>query len=148
MAPAPFIENLLSRWRSGNSPFEDDPHALGRWGERTAARHLRKLRYKILYRNFRAPHGGEVDLVCRHKPTSTLVFTEVKTRMDEKFMRPFDAVNAKKRRLIIRGALTWLKMLDYPDVRFRFDVVEIIVKPTLQCRIIESAFHLPDEYVL
>ncbi|MEO8205610.1 MAG: YraN family protein [Chthoniobacterales bacterium] len=139
----------MSRWRNGNSISpEADPHALGRWGEDKAARHLKSQGYKILYRNYRAPHGGEVDIVCRHKPTSTLVFTEVKTRMNEEFGRPFDAVNEKKRRLIIRGALTWLKMLDYPDIRFRFDVVEIIVQPEFECRIIEDAFHLPDEYIV
>ncbi|MEO6846790.1 MAG: YraN family protein [Chthoniobacterales bacterium] len=139
----------MSQWRNGSSIlFEDDPQALGRWGEKRAERHLRANRYKILYRNFRGPHGGEVDIVCRHKTTNTLAFVEVKTRRNEDYGRPFDAVNEKKRRLIIRGALVWLKMLNNPDILFRFDVVEVIVEPTLECRIIEDAFHLPDDYTI
>ncbi len=49
-------------------------------GERLAEKYLRRHGYKILYRNFRAPGGGEVDLVCRDIAENTLVFVEVKTR--------------------------------------------------------------------
>ncbi|MEI6034479.1 MAG: YraN family protein [Verrucomicrobiae bacterium] len=117
---------------------------LGREGEDAAARHLRRNGYKILRRNFRAPHGGEVDLVCRH--ADDLVFVEVKTRSGENFGRPIEAVNAKKRRLIIRGAMKWLRLLDMPDITFRFDVVEVVTFPDVEIRIIENAFQLPDSY--
>ncbi|MFA7342692.1 MAG: YraN family protein [Terrimicrobiaceae bacterium] len=121
------------------------PHLrLGREGEGIAARHLRACGYKILRKNFRAPRGGEVDLVCRHG--RELVFVEVKTRSSEEFGRPSDAVGQKKRRLIIRGAMKWLRMLDMPDVTFRFDVVEVLTAPPGEVRIIENAFQLPDDY--
>jgi putative endonuclease len=145
MALVRFIAEATRRWRRPNS--SDAPHiALGRRGEDLAARHLKKAGYKILKRNFRAPHGGEVDLVCRDTRHNELVFVEVKTRSTEEFGRPFDAVDAKKRRLIIRGAMTWLRMLDMPDITFRFDVVEVIDSEPPGIRVIENAFQLPDPY--
>jgi putative endonuclease len=124
----------------------DAPHlALGRAGEELAANYLRNNGHKILYRNFRAPHGGEVDIVCRDKRHNELVFVEVKTRSSENFGRPLDAVDPQKRRLILRGGMTWLKMLDMPDVVFRFDVVEVVM-PQAIIRHIENAFGLPENY--
>ena len=108
--------------RSTSPPSVSEGHlALGRWGEREAALHLRSLGWKILRRNFRAPHGGEVDLVCRDR--DTLVFAEVKTRRSEELGRPLDAVDQKKQDLIRRGALHWLRLLGMPDLTFRFDVI-------------------------
>ena len=91
-----------------------------------AARFLRSHGYKILYRNFRAHRGGEVDVVCRDG--DTLVFVEVKTRTSELFGRPADAVNKAKQELITRGAMAWLRMLDRPGILFRFDIVEVVVE--------------------
>ena len=116
--------------------------ALGRWGEDRAARHLKKLGWKVLRRNFRAPGGGEVDLVCRDR--DTLVFAEVKTRRSEEMGRPLDAVDGKKQRLIRQGALYWLRLLDMPDITFRFDVIEVLASDPVEIRVIESAFTLPD----
>jgi len=117
---------------------------LGREGEKLAARHLRRNGYKILYRNFRGHGAGEIDIVCRHG--ETLVFVEVKTRGSEDFGPPFDAVDKKKRRRIVRGAMAWLRMLDMPDITFRFDVVEVIAGNPPEIRIIENAFSLPSNY--
>jgi len=108
---------------------------------------LRRQGYKILYRNFRARHGGEVDIICRDK--DTLVFVEVKTRRSEQFGRPAEAVNIAKRKLISRGALAWLQLLDNPDIRARFDVVEIILAENEQPRfeLIRDAFTLSAPYI-
>jgi putative endonuclease len=128
-------------------PSRKPPHlALGQEGEKLAVRYLQKNGHKILLRNFRAPHGGEVDIVCRDKRHDELVFVEVKTRTSENFGRPFDAVDRKKRRLILRGAMTWLRMLDMPDVVFRFDVVEVVMSSPTSVRHIENAFCMPDNY--
>jgi hypothetical protein len=71
-----FIGALFSRMitRSSTSNPEDPRHRLGREGERLAAKYLRKNRYRILYRNFRPKHGGEVDLVCRDRAENILAF--------------------------------------------------------------------------
>jgi len=129
--------------RSTRPPSVSEGHlALGRWGEENAARHLKRLGWKVLRRNFRAPGGGEVDLVCRHG--DTLVFAEVKTRRSEEMGRPLDAVDKEKQRLIRQGALHWLRLLDMPDITFRFDVIEVVATNPVEIRIIESAFTLPD----
>jgi putative endonuclease len=141
------VLRLAERIRAALFPPPEPPHlALGRAGEKLAAKYLRGNGHKILYRNFRPPHGGEVDIICRDKRQNELVFVEVKTRSSEDFGRPLDAVNRKKRRLILRGAMTWLKMLDMPEIVFRFDVVEVVVHGPVAIRHIENAFGLPEDY--
>jgi putative endonuclease len=103
-----------------------DKDAVGREGERLAARWLGLHgECSVLSRNFRAGDGGEVDIVCRHG--DTLVFAEVKTRTSDLFGRPAAAVTAEKRELIVRGAREWLRLLDKPQVPFRFDIIEVIL---------------------
>lgn len=58
---------------------------------------------------------------------STLAFVEVKTRTSEQFGRPLDSVGDKKKKLMQRGANGWLQLLGTRDLRWRFDVVEIIL---------------------
>src|SRR5437867_928791 len=139
------IAGLFSRFGNPSSP-SDPRHSLGRRGERLAEKFLRKRGYRILHRNFRAKGGGEVDLVLRDIPESTLVFAEVKTRTSDEFGRPAEAVNREKVELIARGARAWLRLLDRPEVNFRFDIVEVVIgdgEPRIN--IIRSAFILPEE---
>ena len=106
---------------------------------------MRRIGYKVLYRNYRAPKGGEVDLVCRDG--DTLVFAEVKTRSSETFGTPAEAVTSPKQRLIARGALAWLKLLGNPDIPIRFDVVEVRMKAgKAEISVIRNAFTLPEPY--
>ena len=87
-----------------------------------------------------------MDIVCRDG--DTLVFVEVKTRSGTFFGRPAAAVGLDKQQLIARGALVWLRMLDHPDVLFRFDILEIVVeqgKP--EFNLIRNAFTLGDSYI-
>jgi putative endonuclease len=149
MGLARFIAALFfpSSRPSADSGVNAD-HWLGREGERLAARYLQRQKYRILYRNFRAPHGGEVDLVCRDKTCDTLVFVEVKTRRSLAFGAPGEAVTRDKQKLIARGALAWLRLLDHPDILFRFDIVEILFdgdKPSFH--LIKDAFKLPEPYI-
>ena len=85
--------------------------------------------------------------MCRDN--DTLVFIEVKTRTREDFGRPLEAVDRAKKKRISRGALAWLRMLDNPDILFRFDVVEVIVvdgaKPRVE--LIKNAFPLSKPYL-
>ena len=119
----------------------------GARGERLARRHLRRNGYRVLFRNFRGRTGGEIDLVCRDH--DTLVFVEVKTRTRQDFGRPIAAVDRQKQKRIARGGLAWLRMLDNPDILFRFDVVEVVLlensKPRIE--IIKNAFRLPAPYI-
>ncbi len=151
MALVRFIAAVLSRlrnfsYRSKNSG-ENQAQKLGKRGERIAARYLRQNGYRILYRNFRAKRGGEVDLVCRDKREAMLVFVEVKTRSDVEFGEPSLAVTREKQLLIERGAYAWLRMLDNPDIFFRFDVVEIVMRNEIpEVNLIKNAFDIPDSF--
>lgn len=152
MVPVPNTASALLRWISPDLIFDlldrlppdaSKGHlALGRWGERRAARYVRRRGWKILRCNFRAPGGGEVDLVCRDG--DVLVFAEVKTRRSEEMGRPMDAVDKQKERLIRQGALYWLRLLEMPDITFRFDIIEVIAAHPVEIRVIESAFTLPE----
>lgn len=116
---------------------------VGSTGERLAAKALWRAGCSVIYRNFQPRNGGEIDLVCRDG--EILVFVEVKTRTSERFGRPGDAVDRGKRNLIVKGANAWLRALDYPEVLYRFDVVEVVLlegeKPDI--RLIREAFPNP-----
>ncbi len=100
----------------------------------------------MLYRNFRAARGGEIDLVCRDG--NTLVFVEVKTRTSIAFGAPGEAVTSRKQRLIERGAMAWMKMLGNPaDILFRFDIVEVLVSERkAEVNVIANAFQQSPHY--
>jgi len=146
MVLARFIEKVSRRLRRRNSG-EAAHITLGRRGEAIAAKFLRRNGHSILYKNFRAPEGGEVDIVCRDKRHGELVFVEVKTRTSENFGAPAEAVDRKKRRLILRGAMKWLRMLDFPSITYRFDIIEVVIGPPLQVRQIENAFEIPHNFL-
>ncbi len=116
----------------------------GLLGELLAARHLQEKGRKILRRNHRGPHRGEVDIVARHG--DVLTFVEVKTRTSSAFGRPADAVTADKQRLIQRGALDWLRLLGNPRIAIRFDIAEVLLidGEVPRINLIENAFTLPD----
>jgi putative endonuclease len=142
-----FIADLSNRWRSRSSSSPPPHLRLGKRGENLACQFLRKNGYKILYRNFRGRTGGEIDVVCRDR--DTLVFVEVKTRTGEDFGRPFEAIDRDQRKRISRGGLAWLRLLDDPDILFRFDVVEVIMAEGAPPRLelIRNAFALPEPYI-
>src|SRR5437867_9154319 len=123
------IADLSNRWHNRFSRWRKSPESghlrRGARGERLARRYLKRNGYKVLFRNFRGRTGGEIDIVCRDN--DTLVFVEVKTRTREDFGRPSAAVNRDKQKRIARGGLAWLRLLDNPDIFFRFDVVEVVI---------------------
>jgi putative endonuclease len=94
--------------------------ALGAEGEARAAEHLRRRGYRIVARNVRAG-GVEIDLIARRG--SLIVFAEVKTRRSRSLGPPEQAVDARKRARLVRGAAAWLH--DHPGAarRARFDVI-------------------------
>jgi putative endonuclease len=150
-ALAQSIADLSNRWRNRFSRWRTSPKSShlrrGARGEKLARRYLKRNGYKVLFRNFRGRSGGEIDVVCRDN--DTLVFVEVKTRAREDFGRPVEAVDREKRNRISRGALAWLRMLDNPDIFFRFDVVEVIIADNTKPRVelIKNAFPLSRPYL-
>lgn len=68
--------------------------------------------------------------MARDIVADTLCFIEVKTRLVEDAARPARTVTPAKQRLILRAALAWLRLLQHPDIIFRFDIVEVIARPS------------------
>jgi putative endonuclease len=113
---------------------------LGKRGEELASRFLRKNRYKILERNY-VCKMGEIDIIAQEK--DTLVFVEVKTRTSMDFGPPQLAVNPTKQMQLSKVALNFLKEKKREDVKARFDVVAIILRPTgEEIELIRDAFDL------
>ena len=113
----------------------------GKLGEDSAKKHLKKAGLKFLTANFRSKRG-EIDLVFRDG--EILVFVEVKTRSSEEWTRPAAAVDARKRRLLSRTALDYLKLLRNPPVNIRFDIVEVL----LVNGEVNEVRHLPNTFSL
>ena len=95
---------------------------LGDEGERNAARHLKKLGYRILARQARSKLG-EIDLIALDG--DTIVFVEVKSRRDDRDGSPAEAVDRRKQVKLTQLALAWLKKKRLLGHRARFDVVAV-----------------------
>ena len=97
--------------------------ALGAAGERRAAHYLMLRGYRIVARNVRADRV-EIDIIARRG--AVLAFVEVKTRRTRAYGSPEDAVDARKRARLIRGAAAWLhghRGQRRPGQSIRFDVI-------------------------
>jgi putative endonuclease len=108
---------------SEERPARRDPRRrLGEAGDEAAERWLRRAGLVIVARGFRA-RCGEIDLIARDGPV--VVFVEVKTRTQQAFGRPADAVTAVKRGRIARVASVFLARSGWGEKACRFDVVEV-----------------------
>jgi putative endonuclease len=103
-----------------------DRRWIGEYGERVAVDFLRGSGHRVLKRNFKGPRRGEVDIIARRD--RLLLFIEVKTRHKDTKIRPLDAVDKSKQRLIERGANAWLKLLKTRNIPWRFDVIEVLIE--------------------
>ncbi len=111
---------------------------LGYWGEQRAAEYLEAKGYGIMARNWRMG-ARDIDIVA-HKD-GTVVFVEVKTRRDNRYAEPEQAVDAKKIRSLTTAASAFMKQ-NRVDADARFDIVTVTGTPGGDCRInhIENAF--------
>ena len=99
---------------------------LGKKGEEVALRFLKKKGYRVIERNY-VCKMGEVDIIAKEK--DTLVFIEVKTRTSTAFGPPQLAVTPAKQMQISKAAWSFLKEKRIEDVKARFDVVAILIRP-------------------
>lgn len=94
----------------------------GKWGEELAASYMRDKGYQIIFRNFYSKYG-ELDIVA--KKNQLLVFVEVKTRTQDYFGTPAEAVDQRKRRHMSYAANFFIQRFGFQHVDMRFDVIEI-----------------------
>ena len=104
-----------------------DKISLGKFGEKKASEYLTSNGYTVLCRNFRWK-GGEIDIIARDKNRDGLiVFFEVKTRRDQGFGLPCEAVTASKLRKIKKTVKVFSSVRGCGGSDFRIDVIEILV---------------------
>jgi putative endonuclease len=97
---------------------------IGLRGEQIATDYLEQKNYKILDRNWRYGRA-EIDIVAMDG--ATLVFAEVKTRSNDLFERPESAVDDKKRRLLARAAVAYMRKIGH-EWAIRFDILAVILR--------------------
>jgi putative endonuclease len=128
---------LLKRLRlraSSLLPASDAHLRLGSRGEKLAARHLRRLGYRILARRYDCP-VGEIDLIVSDR--ATIVFVEVKTRTEsESAADPTYGFRSPQQQRITRAAQYFLRQMMIKTRPCRFDIVTVTLhengKPTVE----------------
>jgi putative endonuclease len=95
---------------------------LGEDGENLACVELKRRGYAILARRYRT-RMGEIDIVARDGPS--IVFVEVKTRVNAACGHPAEAVTPRKQRRIVTMATDFLTRGRLTSRPCRFDVVAI-----------------------
>ncbi|MFH1442283.1 MAG: YraN family protein [Candidatus Omnitrophota bacterium] len=113
---------------------------LGKIGEDKAVELLEAEGYQILARNYRIK-SGELDIIAKDK--GTICFVEVKTRIDDKFGLPAEAITKPKQRQIIKTAIVYLKENKLLNNNARFDVVSVLgTEDNQKLELIRNAFTL------
>jgi len=108
---------------SSPQPAPDSTRARGGAAERRAAWHYRVRGYRIVETNAWAG-GYELDVVARRG--RTIVFCEVKHKVDDRFGDPFEMIDSEKQRRIRQAAETWLAAhAQFQALHVRFDAVAV-----------------------
>ena len=94
---------------------------IGAWGEEQAASYLENEGYLVICKNYSCK-TGEIDLIAQDEE-DTYIFVEVKTRKNEAFGTPGEAVGLQKQQKLQRTALSFLQGRAAP---MRFDVIEVL----------------------
>jgi len=124
--------------------MESEKMRLGRAGEASAERFLRKRGYKIIERNYRT-RFGELDIIARDG--ATLVFIEVKTRSGHVFGSPSEAVGQGKQSRLTLAASLYMEKRRLRDLPVRFDVVGVLGEgPGAEIELLRDAFDAYDKW--
>lgn len=113
-------------------------HALGAAGEAVVAAVYEQTGWRVVARNWRS-REGEIDLIVRRG--GTVAFCEVKTRSNDRYGSPAEAVGPVKQRRLRRLAAVWLTEHGRAG-QVRFDVAAVRPHPDggYSVELLESAF--------
>jgi putative endonuclease len=112
-----------------------DSKIIGQIGEDLAARFIVRRGFRLVCSNFKVPVGrnrrgaavtGEIDLIALD--ADVLCFFEVKTRRSDDYATPETAVDLRKQRQITRTARIYRRIFGLQAVKFRYDIVAIVLK--------------------
>ncbi len=98
---------------------------LGQKGEQIAVNFLKENGYEILHTNWRY-RRAEVDIIARDL-SQTLIFVEVKTRADNLFSTPEQAVTPRKEQLLVSAAVAFMYEMQHEGA-IRFDIIAIVLR--------------------
>jgi len=96
---------------------------VGKLFEEFAVRYLSDKGYKVIEQNYRFRRFGEVDIIA--KIDNLTCFIEVKSRQNNYFGTPAEAVTYKKKNKITFLANHYLAQNNLSNKAVRFDVIEI-----------------------
>lgn len=113
---------------------------LGNWGEDEAALFLEEEGYVIVERDWKIGRR-DLDIIAFSPDGSVLVIVEVKTRADEEYQLPEEAVDPRKMRNLAIAANAYVKECNI-DKELRFDIVSIVGSN----RQVKSIQHLKDAF--
>ena len=97
---------------------------VGRKGEEIAAKFLSEKGYEIFCKNWTC-RWGEIDLITIFK--GILVFVEVKYRNSLDFGYPYEAVNYRKKAVLVRSISRFLLLGNVWGCNWRLDLVSIYI---------------------
>ncbi len=103
------------------SPQDLHKKILGKKGEKAVLKYVKKQGMKVLKQNYRTPFG-EADLIAQDN--DEIAFIEVKTRTNEQYGTPREAVGEEKQRRY-RLIATFYGKEQGEEPNARFDVAEV-----------------------
>lgn len=115
---------------------------LGSAGEQLVAKNYQSQGYRLLEKNYIFPHGkqiGEIDLIF--EKDKEIIFVEVKSRSNNKFGGPFEAVDFNKRRRLVKTAKLYMQLHPkFSEYNYRIDVAGVdIDNPAQPVIILQNA---------
>lgn len=113
---------------------------LGKWGEDEAACYLQDAGYVIVERDWKIGRR-DLDIIAISPQGDTLVVVEVKTRTEQEYQKPEEAVDKRKMRNLAIAANAYAKEC-HIDKNMRFDIISIVGKGHQ----VESLEHLKDAF--
>lgn len=113
---------------------------LGKWGEDEAACYLEDEGYTLIDRDWKIGRR-DLDIIAMSPDGDTLVIVEVKTRTEEEYQKPEEAVDRRKMRNLAIAANAYAKECQI-DKNMRFDIISIVGK----AHQVKSLEHLQDAF--
>jgi putative endonuclease len=110
---------------------------LGRKGENEALSFLKRAGYHIMATNWRFK-SKEIDIIAR--TGKQLVIIEVKTRSNDYFQKPEEAVTFRKQKFLVDASEAFIEEHNL-DMDVRFDIIAIIMNENMK-----KIYHIEDAF--